>query len=54
MYGFGLAPAAKVILVGDEILTARYRAALAIAGAAAEIGDARATVAGFGKLAALR
>ena len=53
--GLKLAPhAGRVVLIGDEKLVARYRAAFAIAGVEAELGDARATIAGFRKLAALR
>lgn len=52
--GLKLAPRGReTILIGDERLTARYAEAFKIAGVDAVIGDARATVAGFRKLAAL-
>lgn len=47
-------PDRRIVLVGDDKLSARYLKALAIAGVTATIGDARATIAGFRKLAALR
>lgn len=53
--GLRLAPENRAVtLIGDEKLVARYRAALEIAGVTATIGDPRATIAGFEKLAALR
>ena len=43
-----------VRLVGDAVLCARYRMALAALGHASELGPAHATVAGFERLAALQ
>ncbi|MBN9062275.1 MAG: 2-dehydro-3-deoxygalactonokinase, partial [Rhizobiales bacterium] len=50
--GLRIAPGRGVTLIGDEKLAARYKTALALAGIEAAIGDQRATVAGFEKLAA--